>query len=80
MIGPISFLGLMIANLSRQFLKTYRHSQLIFGAALMGMLAMIAGQTISQHVFSYAVPVSTFITIGGGIYFLYLLLFKKGGM
>lgn len=80
MVGPISFLGLMIANLSRQMLKTHRHSHLIVGAALMGMLTMIAGQLISQHVFGYAVPISTFITIGGGIYFLYLLLTKKGGM
>ena len=80
MVGPISFLGLIIANLSRQMLRTHKHSHLIVGAALMGMLAIIAGQLISQHVFSYAVPISTFITIGGGIYFLYLLLTKKGGM
>ena len=80
MVGPISFLGLIIANLARQFLKTYKHSQLIWGSALIGMLTMIAGQLVSQHVFSYAVPISTFITIGGGIYFLYLLLFKKGGI
>ena len=80
MVGPISFLGLIIANLSRQMLKTHRHTHLITGAALVGMLAMIAGQLVSQHIFSYAVPISTFITIGGGIYFLYLLLTKKGGM
>ena len=80
MVGPISFLGLIIANLARQLLKTYRHGQLIIGSALMGMLAIIAGQLISQHIFNYAVPVSTFITIGGGIYFLYLLLFKNGGI
>lgn len=80
MVGPISFLGLIIANLARQMLRTHRHSHLIVGSALMGMLAIIAGQMISQHVFSYAVPISTFITIGGGIYFLYLLLFKKGGI
>ena len=79
MVGPISFLGLIIANLARQLFKTYRHGQLIMGAAFMGMLAMIAGQMISQHLFHYAVPVSTFITIGGGIYFLYLL-FQKGGI
>ena len=79
-VGPISFLGLIIANLARQLLKTYKHSQLITGSALMGMLAMISGQLISQHIFSYAVPISTFITIGGGIYFLYLLLFGKGGI
>ena len=80
MVGPISFLGLIIANLSRQMLKNHRHTHVIAGAALVGMLAMIAGQMISQHIFSYAVPISTFITIGGGIYFLYLLLTKKGGM
>ena len=80
MVGPIFFLGLIIANLARQFLKTHRHIYLITGAALMGMLAIIAGQVISQHLFSYAVPISTFITIGGGIYFLYLLLFRKGGI
>ena len=80
MVGPISFLGLIIANLARQMLKTHRHTHLITGAALVGMIAMIAGQLISQHVFSYAVPISTFITIGGGIYFLYLLLTRKGGM
>lgn len=78
MVGPISFLGLIIANLARQFLTTYKHGYLIAGSALMGMLAIIAGQVIMEHVFSFAVPISTFITIGGGIYFLYLLLFKKG--
>lgn len=80
MVGPISFLGLIIANLARQLLHTHKHSHLIIGASLMGMLSIIVGQMISQHIFSYAVPVSTFITIGGGIYFLYLLLFRKGGM
>ena len=80
MVGPISFLGLIIANLARQLLRTHKHTHLILGAALMGMLAIIARQLISQHVFSYAVPISTFITIGGGIYFLYLLLTRKGGM
>ena len=78
MVGPVSFLGLIIANLARQSLHTYRHIFLIIGSALMGMLAIIAGQLIMEHVFSFAVPISTFITIGGGIYFLYLLLFKKG--
>lgn len=79
MVGPVSFLGLIVANLSRQLFKTYRHKVLIVGSALMGMLIIIAGQLIMEHVFSFAVPISTFITIGGGIYFLYLLLFNKGG-
>lgn len=77
-IGPVSFLGLIVANLARQVLKTYKHSHLITGASLIGMLALIGGQLISQHVFHFTVPVSTFVTIAGGIYFLWLLLSRKG--
>ncbi len=77
MVGPISFLGLIIANLSRQLLRTYRHSQLILGSALFGMGVLVGGQLIVEHIYTYAVPVSVFITVGGGLYFLYLLLTRK---
>ncbi len=77
MVGPISFLGLIIANLSRQLLKTYRHSQLIFGSVLFGMVVLVGGQLIVEHVFTYSIPISVFITVGGGLYFLYLLLTKR---
>ena len=77
-IGPVSFLGLIVANLARQVLRTYKHSSLILGASLLGMVALIGGQLVSQHVFHFTVPVSTFVTIAGGVYFLYLLLSKKG--
>ena len=77
MVGPISFLGLIIANLSRQLLRTYRHSQLILGSAFFGMIVLVGGQLIVEHVFTYAIPVSVFITVGGGLYFLYLLLTKR---
>ncbi|MDO4296166.1 MAG: iron chelate uptake ABC transporter family permease subunit, partial [bacterium] len=56
MVGPISFLGLIIANLSRQLLKTYRHSQLILGSAFFGMIILVGGQLIVEHVYSYAIP------------------------
>ena len=77
MVGPISFLGLIIANLSRQLLKTFRHTQLVLGSALFGMIVLVGGQLIVEHVYAYSVPVSVFITIGGGLYFLYLLLTRK---
>lgn len=77
MVGPVSFLGLIIANLSRQLLKTYRHTQLVLGSALIGMTVLAGGQLLVEHVFTYTVPVSVFITVGGGIYFLYLLLTNR---
>ncbi len=77
LVGPISFLGLIIANLSRQFLRTYRHTYLVAGSALFGMVALVAGQLVSERVFHYLVPVSTFVSIVGGVYFLVLLLTTK---
>ena len=77
MVGPISFLGLILANLSRQLLKTYKHSFLILGSALFGIIVLVGGQLIVEQVFTYSVPISVFITVGGGIYFLYLLLTRR---
>lgn len=77
MVGPISFLGLIIANLSRQMFKTYKHSWLMAGSCLFGIIALTGGQLITERVFTYSVPVSVFITVGGGIYFLYLLLGRR---
>ena len=77
MVGPISFLGLIIANLARQLLRTYRHGQLVAGSVLFGMVVLIFGQLLVEHVFAYQVPVSVFITVFGGAYFLYLLLRAK---
>ncbi len=77
MVGPLSFLGLIIANLSREFLKTYKHWQLILASTLFGMLVLIGGQVLVEHVFNNMVPVSVFVSLIGGVYFLFLLLRKK---
>lgn len=77
LVGPISFLGLIIANLARQMLKTYRHRHLIPASILVGMIALIGGQVIVEQVMVYSVPISVFITVSGGIYFLYLLLKRR---
>lgn len=74
LVGPLSFLGLITANVARQLFTTYCHTWLIAGSACVGMLILTAGQFVVEHVMVYAVPVSVFVTIGGGIYFLYLVL------
>ena len=79
MVGPISFLGLIIANLARQLMKTFRHTHLVLASALLGVVVLVGGQLIVEHLFSYSVPISVFITFGGGLYFLYLLMKKKRG-
>lgn len=74
LVGPLSFLGLITANLARQLLQTHRHVPLIAGSVLIGVLILTAGQFFVEHVALYSVPVSVFVTVGGGLYFLYLIL------
>lgn len=74
LVGPISFLGLIIANISRQLFKTYKHSYLMLGSALAGVMVLLIGQTLIEHVFNFGTTIGVFINIIGGVYFLYLIL------
>lgn len=74
LVGPISFLGLILANLSRQLFKTYKHRVLVPGSILIGIIVLLVGQAIIEQVLSYSTTIAVFINIFGGSYFLYLLL------
>lgn len=74
LIGPITFLGLLVANVSYQFLKTYRHSYLITGSVLISIIALVGGLLIVERVFTFSTTLSVIINFIGGVYFIYLLL------
>ncbi|MCJ7843519.1 iron chelate uptake ABC transporter family permease subunit [Lederbergia sp. NSJ-179] len=74
LVGPITFFGLIVANLSYQFFKTYKHSVLITGAATMSVIALVGGQWVVERVFTFSTTLSVIINFVGGIYFIYLLL------
>ncbi|GIN59370.1 putative ABC transporter permease protein YclO [Lederbergia ruris] len=74
LVGPITFFGLIVANLAYQFFKTYKHGVLITGAATMGVVALVGGQWIVERVFTFTTTLSVIINFIGGVYFIYLLL------
>ncbi|MFD1779550.1 iron chelate uptake ABC transporter family permease subunit [Fredinandcohnia salidurans] len=74
LVGPITFFGLIVANLAYQYLVTYKHSILILGASLMGVIALVGGQFLVEHIFELRTTLSVIINFVGGIYFIYLLL------
>jgi len=74
LVGPITFFGLIIANVSYQYLVTYKHSVHILGAGLMSVIALVGGQFIVEHIFEMNTTLSVIINFVGGIYFIYLLL------
>ncbi|SFB05224.1 iron complex transport system permease protein [Lentibacillus halodurans] len=74
LVGPITFLGLLVVNVAYEFLKTYRHFYLIIGSMLISIIALLGGQFIVEEVFTFQTTVSVIINFIGGIYFIYLLL------
>ncbi|HIX42553.1 iron ABC transporter permease [Kurthia sp. 3B1D] len=80
LVGPITFLGLIVSNLAYQFLVTYKHSILILGASLISIIALVGGQFLVLHVFNLNTTISVIINFVGGIYFIYLLLKQSKGV
>ncbi|MBN8235671.1 iron chelate uptake ABC transporter family permease subunit [Halobacillus kuroshimensis] len=74
LVGPITFLGLLVANVAHQLFQTYRHSYLIIGAVLISIITLAGGQFIVEHLFTFSIPISVIVNFVGGVYFLYLLL------
>ena len=74
LVGPITFLGLLVANLAHQLMGTYRHRFLIPASMLISIVALVGGQLIVERVFTFSTTVSVIINLVGGVYFLYLLL------
>ncbi|VEF48247.1 iron-siderophore ABC transporter permease [Bacillus freudenreichii] len=74
LVGPITFFGLIVANLAYQFFHTYKHRILISGAILLSIIALVGGQWAVERVFTFSTTLSVIINFVGGVYFLYLLL------
>ena len=74
LVGPITFFGLLVANLARQLLGSFRHHVVLPAAALLGVVALVGGQLVLERVLGYATALSIVIDLVGGAYFLALLL------
>lgn len=71
--GPITFLGILIANLARQFISSFHHTKMVLGSILAGCLFLVIGQWLVERVFFFSTTVSVIINFIGGIYFIYLI-------
>lgn len=74
LVGPITFLGLLVVNVTYEFMKTYKHSYLIIASILISIIALVGGQLVVERVFTFSTTLSVIINFIGGVYFIYLLL------
>ena len=74
LVGPITFFGLLVANLAYMLIGSPYHRFVLPAAAIMAMIALVGGQTILERVFAFNSSLSIVIEFVGGIMFLALLL------
>ncbi len=74
LVGPITFLGLLVVNITYELFKSSKHSILLLACVLISILALLGGVFFVSRVFDYNTTISVIINFLGGIYFIYLVL------
>ncbi|MGX7029914.1 iron chelate uptake ABC transporter family permease subunit [Vagococcus zengguangii] len=77
LVGPITFLGFIVANISYQLFNTYKHRTLFIGSTLIAILMLIGGQFLVEQVFKWNTTLSVVIEFSGGVYFVGKLLKER---
>ena len=77
--GLIGFVGLIVPHLLRRFLGE-ESLPLVVGCAFGGAALLTVCDTAARTLFApYEIPVGVALSLGGGPFFLWLLLGRKGG-
>lgn len=74
LVGPMTFLGLLVMNVTFEYIRTYQHKILIPAAMLISIITLVLGQWLVSQVFGFNTTLSIIVNFVGGVYFIYLLL------
>ncbi len=77
MVGPMTFLGFLVATLAYQFADTYDHRYVFPVSFLVGFVVLTGAYFVMRHVFYAEGVVSIIIELVGGSVFL-LVVLRKG--
>ncbi|BBM19901.1 iron ABC transporter permease [Enterococcus avium] len=77
LVGPITFLGFIVANISYQLMPTYRHSYLFPTAILLGIIFLVGSQFLVEQVFHLKTTVSVVTQFVGGLYFIGKIIYER---
>jgi len=77
LVGPATFLGLIVTNITYQLVRRHKHIQVIPVCMLISVISVVLGQFLVSRVFNLATNLSVIINFIGGLYFIYLLVFNS---
>lgn len=76
LIGPMTFYGFLVANLTYELVKTYDHKSMLIVAILLAYVILAASYFVMNHIFNANGVVSVLIELVGGIAFL-IMIFRN---
>ncbi|MFD1801473.1 iron chelate uptake ABC transporter family permease subunit [Mixta tenebrionis] len=76
LVGPLTFFGLLVANLTYPLIGSHRHQYLLPGVVLTGIITLVGGQVILERGLNMAGTLSVVIEFVGGALFLWFLIKK----
>ena len=74
LVGPVTFFGLLVANLAYLLVDTHRHRLILPVAALVAVLVLMGGQLVLERLLGFNGALSIVIEFLGGIVFLIILV------
>ncbi|HHR6129327.1 MULTISPECIES: iron chelate uptake ABC transporter family permease subunit [Providencia] len=74
LVGPLTFLGLMVANLAYYIAGSSQHRYLLPVSFLLGVIALVGGQLVLEYGLNKAGTLSVVLEFVGGIFFIYMVL------
>jgi iron complex transport system permease protein len=74
LVGPLAFLGLLVASLAHLITPTTAHGVLLRSAAMISAITLVGGQLILERVLGASTPLIVVVDVVGGVVFLILLL------
>lgn len=73
LVGPLSFLGLLVVNGAKEVFKSNKHKSIMITSSLLAILSILGGQVVLDLI-NFKTPVTVIINLIGGLYLLYILI------
>lgn len=74
LVGPITFFGLLVANLAHGLMGDSKHRHILPAAVLLAVICLVGGQTVLERVFAFNTALSIIIEFLGGIVFIVMVI------
>lgn len=74
LVGPVTFFGLLVANLAYILMPSAKHRYVLPAAVLLAIICLVGGQTVLERLFGFDTALSIIIEFAGGLFFILYLL------